>query len=212
MSDRLLERMGAACGILYVVLLIVGPSIGGLTSPVAFFLEVLAFLFFLFFLGRLWSALRRAEGGSEWLSATAFGAGLMAITIKLASAAPVLAARHRAGDGLDPQLARTLQDMNDASFVLTFFPLAVLLAAFAIVAMRSGALPRWLGWIAAVISVAFIAGGMAGSANLKSEWSGLPMILFTVWVIATSIVLIRREIEPRAAKTETPTGRAAPVG
>jgi hypothetical protein len=211
-SDRLLERMGAACGILYVVLLIVGPSIGGLTSPVAFFLEVLAFLFFLFFLGRLWSALRRAEGGSEWLSATAFGAGLMAITIKLASAAPVLAARHRAGDGLDPQLARTLQDMNDASFVLTFFPLAVLLAAFAIVAMRSGALPRWLGWIAAVISVAFIAGGMAGSANLKSEWSGLPMILFTVWVIATSIVLIRREIEPRAAKTETPTGRAAPVG
>jgi hypothetical protein len=160
----------------------------------------------------LWSALRRAEGGSEWLSATAFGAGLMAITIKLASAAPVLAARPRAGDGLDPQLARTLQDMNDASFVLTFFPLAVLLAAFAIVAMRSGALPRWLGWIAAVISVAFIAGGMAGSANLKSEWSGLPMILFTVWVIATSIVLIRREIEPRAAKTETPTGRAAPVG
>ena len=211
MSDRLLERIGAACGILYVVLLILGPSIGGLTSPVAFFLEVLAFLFFLFFLGRLWSALRRAEGGSEWLSATAFGAGLMAITIKLASAAPVLAARHRAGDGLDPQLARTLQDMNDASFVLTFFPLAVLLAAFAIVAMRSGALPRWLGWIAAVISVSFIAGGMAGSANLESEWAGLPMILFTFWVIAASVVLIRRAGEPRPVEKGTPARGAAPV-
>jgi hypothetical protein len=211
-SDRLLERMGAACGILYVVLLIVGPSIGGLTSPVAFFLEVLAFLFFLFFLGRLWSALRRAEGGSGWLSATAFGAGLMAITIKLASAAPILAARHRVRDGLDLQLARTLQDINDASFILTFFPLAVFLAAFAIVAIRSGALPRWLGWIAAVISAAFIAGGMAGSTDLESEWAGLPMILFTIWVIATSVVLIRRAGESRPVEKDASVGGAAPVG
>lgn len=207
MSDRLLERMGAACGIVYVVLLIVGPSIGGLTSPVAFFLEVLAFLFFLFFLGRLWSVLRRAEKGSGWISTTAFGAGLMAVTIKLASAAPVLAARHMAGDGLDPQLARTLQDMNDASFALTFFPLAVLLATFAIVTIRSGALPRWLGWTAAVIAVSLIAGGTAGSADLESEWAGLAMLLFMLWVLAASVVLILRAGEPRPVQTEAP-----PVG
>jgi hypothetical protein len=212
MSDRSLERTGAACGIVYVVLLMVGPSIGGPTSRVAFSLEILGFLFFLFFLGSLWSALRRAEGGSGWLSLTAFGAGLMSVTIKVASAAPVLAARHRSG-GLDPQLARTLQDINDASFFLTFFPLAVLLAAFAIVAIHSGALPRWLGWIAAVMCVAFLAGGLAGSADLGSEWAGLPMILFTVWVVATSVVLIRRAGEPRPVETEVSTGgRAAPVG
>jgi hypothetical protein len=91
-------------------------SIGGPDIRIVFFVEMLAFLFFLFFLGDLWSALRRAEGGSGWLSATAFGAGLMSVTIKVASAAPVLAAGYRAGDGLDPQLARTLQDINDASF------------------------------------------------------------------------------------------------
>jgi hypothetical protein len=45
--------------------------------------------------------------------------------------APLLAARYRASEGLDPQLARALQDMYDASFGLHFFPLAVLLAAFA---------------------------------------------------------------------------------
>ena len=107
MTDRILERMGAACGILYVVLLMAGPSIGGPTSRVAFSLEILGFLSFLFFLGSLWSALRRAEGGSGWLSATAFGAGLMSVTIKVASAAPVLAARYRA-DGLDPRLQKFL--------------------------------------------------------------------------------------------------------
>jgi hypothetical protein len=212
MSDRSLERTGAACGIVYVVLLMVGPSIGGPTSTVGFSLEILGFLFFLFFLGSLWSALHRAEGGSGWLSATAFGAGLMAVTIKIASAAPVLAARYRAADGLDPQLARTLQDINDASFFLTFFPLAVLLVVFAIVAIRSGALPRWLGWIAAVLSAAFLAGGMAGSADLAFEWAGLPMILFTVWVIATSVVLIRRAGKPRPVDRDTQVGRAAPVG
>jgi hypothetical protein len=212
MSDRSLERMGASCGIVYVVLLIGGPSIGGPASRVGFSLEILGFLFFLFFLGSLWSALRRAEGGSGWLSATAFGAGLMSVTIKVASAAPVLAARYRAADRLDPQLARTLQDINDASFFLTFFPLAVLLAAFAIVAIHSGTLPRWLGWIAAVLATAFLAGGMAGSADLESDWAGLPMILFTVWVIATSVVLIRRAGESRPVDRDAHVGRAAPAG
>ena len=201
MSNHLWQRLGAACGIVYVVLLIGGNSIGGPDIQIVFLMEILAFLFFLFFLGNLWSALRRAEGGSGWLSATAFGGGLMSVTIKVASAAPILAARYRAGDGLDPQLARTLQDINDASFYLSFFPLAVLLAAFAIVAIRSGALPKWLGWIAAALGLAFIVGGMSGSAHLQSEWAGLPMILFTFWVIAVSVVLMRRAgATPSAAR------------
>jgi hypothetical protein len=212
MSDRLLERMGATCGIVYVVLLIGGDSLGGPTSSLAFSLEILAFLFFLFFLGSLWSAMSRAEEGSGWLSATAFGAGLMSVTIKVASAAPVLAARYRAPEGIDPQLARTLQDINDASFALTFFPLAVLLAAFAIVAVRSGALPGWLGWIAAGLSLAFLAGGLAGSANLAFEWAALPMLLYPFWVIATSIALIRRSGEPRPVEEDTPAGRVASAG
>jgi hypothetical protein len=135
--------------------------------------------------------MRRAEGGGGFLSATAFGAGLMSITIKLASAAPVLAARANSGE-LDPHVTAALQDINDASFDLTFFPLAAMLAAFALVAIRSAALPGWLGWAAAGLSVAFAVGGLVGSADLASDWAGLPMLIFTPWVIATSVVLIRR--------------------
>jgi hypothetical protein len=211
-SDRLWDQMGAVCGILYVVLIMVGNSIGGPTSTVALVVMFLAFTVFLFFLGSLWATLRRAEGGSGWLSTTALGGGLVAIAVKLVGDAPLLAARYRAGEGLDPQLARALQDMYDASFGLHFFPLAVLLAASAIVAIRSGGLPRWLGWAAAVISVALIAGAAVGSADFQSEWAGLPFLLFMLWVIAASVVLIRRAGEPWPAETEPPTGRTAPVG
>ena len=212
MSNYSWQRLGAACGIVYVVLLLGGSSIGGPNIQIAFLMEILAFLFFLFFLGNLWSALRRAEGGSGWLSATAFGGGLMSVTIKVASAAPILAARYRAGDGLDPQVARTLQDINDASFYLSFFPLAALLAAFAIVAIQSGALPKWLGWIAAALGAALIIGGMSGSADLQTEWAGLPMILFTFWVIAVSVVLFRRASQPLPTVGATGTSSVKETG
>jgi hypothetical protein len=211
MTDRFAQTLGGASGILYVVLLMAGGGLGGPGSQLAFSLEVLAFTLFLFFLGSLWGAMRRAEGGGGLLSATAFGAGVMSVTIKLASAAPVLAAR---ASELDPQLTKVLEDINDASFALTFFPLAAMLAAFALVAIRSAALPRWLGWAAAALSVAFAVGGLAGSADLGSDWAGLPMLIFTPWVIATSVVLIRRARRATAVTTVTdgPRSSAPPSG
>ena len=200
MTDRFAQTLGGVCGILYVVLLMAGDGLGGPGSQLALSLEVLAFTSFLFFLGSLWGAMRRAEGGGGLLSATAFGAGVMSVTIKLASAAPVLAARANAGE-LDPNITGVLEDINDASFALTFFPLAAMLAAFALVAIRSAALPGWLGWAAAALSVAFAVGGLAGSADLASDWAGLPMLIFTPWVIATSVVLIRRARSATAVAT-----------
>lgn len=51
MTDRLLERMGAACGIVYVVLVYLGSSIGDLKSStlstILVFLGLIIFLFFL---------------------------------------------------------------------------------------------------------------------------------------------------------------------
>ena len=190
MTDRFGQTLGGAAGIVYVVLLMAGDRLGGPASHLAFALEVLAFTCFLFFLGSLHAVMYRAEGG-RMLSTTALAAGVMAITIKLASAAPVLAARAHAGE-LDARMMGVLQDINNASFALTFFPLAAMLAAFALVATHSAALPGWLGWAAAALSVAFAVGGLAGSADLASDWAGLPMLIFTPWVIATGVVLIRR--------------------
>ena len=45
---------------------------------------------------------------------------------------------------LDPQLAKVLIEMNDYALLLTWAVDAVLFAAVAASALRTGALPRWL--------------------------------------------------------------------
>ena len=225
MFDRVVQRLGAASGVVYVVLLIAAGNIRGggevpttaagfaqsfaqaaadkTTFTIAWFLEALAFLCFLCFLGYLYRVLRRAEGEHGWLAAAAFGGGVMSIAIKLGSAAPIFAAFHRASEGLDPQIARALQDMNDASFFLSFYPLVVLLGAAAVVTFQHGALPRWLGWIAAVLAVALMAGATVG-VIAGVEDAGLPFLLFTLWIVMTSIVLVRRVGKPATAVSSAP--------
>ncbi|MBA3790350.1 MAG: hypothetical protein H0X23_03800 [Rubrobacter sp.] len=201
MFDRLLRRLGAASGIFYVVLLILGSDVlGGTETGAGILVELLGFAFFPFFLGSLWTCLRSAEGDGGWLSVTAFGGGLVALAVKLASVAPILAVR--ASEGIDPGIAKALIAMNGASFVITFLPLAVMLSATAIVAIRTGVLPRWLGWVAAVVALGLL-GALSAAVVSPSppEWVFLPMLLFALWVVATSIALIRRAGEPHPVET-----------
>ena len=220
MSNYLWQRLGAASGIVYVAVLL-GPDLiqGGPseeptmtaaeaiahscaittaaqpTDAVIPILHALGYLIFLFFLGSLWSALRRAEGGDGWLSAAAFGGGLVSLAVKFASGAASVAANFNACAGIDPQLWQVLQDMNNASFFFSFLPLAVLSAASAVVAIRFGApLPRWLGWMSAVLAVALLVEGMAGTIYTRDF--GLSFLLFMLWTVITSIALVRRAGQP----------------
>jgi hypothetical protein len=170
--------------------------------------EFLGFAFFPFFLGSLWACLRSAEREGGWLSATAFGGGLVAFAVKLASVAPILAVR--AGEGIDTGIAKVLIAMNGASFVITFLPLAVMLWAAAIVVVRTGALPRWLGWGAAVVGLGLL-GALAAVIVSPSppEWVFLPMLLFALWTVVTSIALIRRAGEPHLVETTRLSGEPA---
>jgi hypothetical protein len=206
------RRLGAASGIFYVVLPILGNDVLGTARPaIGLLVELVGFAFFPFFLGSLWACLRSAEGDGGWLSTAAFGAGLVALAVKLASAAPILAVR--ANEGMDPGIAKALIAMNGASFAITFLPLGVMLSATAIVAIRTGALPRWLGWVSAVVALGLIA---ALSASVVSpsppEWVFLAMLLYALWVVATSIVLIRRAGEPYPVETAPSPRQPARMG
>jgi len=181
MPDRILARLGAASGVLYVLALFGGSLFGGDTGRRV---ELVGMLLFLPFLGYLSGVLRQAEGANGWLATTALVAGLAAITIKLASAAPLLAADREA---TGTRLHDALVNVNDISFVLTMLPLAVLAAAAAAVALRTGVLPRWLGWLAAVTAPALVANGLF----FRSE-NGPAFLLFLLWLVATSVVLTLR--------------------
>jgi hypothetical protein len=190
-------------------LLILGSDVlGGTETGIGILVELIGFAFFPFFLGSLWVCLRSAEGASGWLSAAAFGGGLVALAVKLASAAPILAVR--ASEGIDPGIAKALIAVNDASFGITFLPLAVMLSATAIVAVRTGALPRWLGWASAVVALGLL-GALSAAVVSPSppEWVFLAMLLFALWTVATSIVLIRRAGEPHPVQTAHLAGEPA---
>ena len=87
MRGRIWPRLGALSGILFVVLLF-GPSSTGSDARIVVVLELIGLLFFIPFLGYVYGVLRQAEGEGAWLSATAFGAGLVDLTIKLGSIPP----------------------------------------------------------------------------------------------------------------------------
>ena len=98
--------------------------------------------------------------------------------------------------------------MNGVSFVLTWAIDAVLLAATAVVVFGTGALPRWLGWSAAVLSPALLVG-----VAFAHPLAFVPYVLTTLWIVATSIVLNRRAGELPGRKRHTARGNhVGPLG
>lgn len=213
--ERIAQQLGAACGILYMVLALFAVNVlnGGLlpdaNAPLAeiaahlaqhrptpmqwagIYIELIALLLFVVFVCNLWGVLRRAEGDPGWLSAIVLSAGVLTVAVKIASFSGPIAVVYRVG--VDPQLARTLIDMNDASFVITWATDALLVAATAIVVLRTGVMRRWLGWLGIVTSVALLV-----DVALNNSFSQL---LFLIWIVSTSIVLVRRAQQLRSILT-----------
>ncbi len=183
MQEQVWPRLGAISGVLYVVLLF-GPASTGSDARIVVVLELIGMLFFIPFLGYLYSILRRAEGEGGWLSATAFGAGLVDLTIKLGGIAPSFAAQQQ---GLDPQLHDALHKMNSVAFIVTMLPIGVMMAAVAVVILRTRVLPLWIGLLAALTAPACWVNGMF----LDVEF-GPASLLFLLWVTVASIALTLR--------------------
>jgi hypothetical protein len=219
MNNTSWEQIGAAGGIVFVVLQMGSQALiqlGGAEPPfdataeaiVAFFmarnsqlfalgdyLSSLSLIAFLWFLGSLWSALRRSEGESAWLSFVAVASGLMVVAAVSAGSGWSLAVFRR-DEGLEPRIARLLFDQGNFAFANAWVMLASLCLATGIVSLRTGALPRWLGW-----GGVLIAGGLLAARAVWAS-SGLvfvPFLLCYIWLIAISVVLIRR-----ARATESP--------
>ena len=214
------RRLAGVSGILFVALtytsVILGdtPILGGLGEPppdaggeewIAYFttshtalllksyLGLLAFCFFLIFVGGLCNAVWGAHERLQTLRLAAFGGGLTATALQMASSAVSWAGVRSAQiKELDPQMASVLREVNFILLVSAWFPLAVLLAATALGVALTQALPRWLGWAAGVLAV-----GLLGMALLMAVspyslvWIYVYM-LFALWIVITSSILIRR--------------------
>lgn len=203
MYERILPRIGAACGALFVVLLF-GLSSTGIDSTIVIVGELIGLLLFIPFTGYLCSLLREAEGPGDWLATTALGAGLVYIAIKLGSIAPGNAA-DRFEDGTATHQA--LDVMNSTAYIATMLPLSVFMAAVATVIVKTRVLPRWLGWLAAVTAPLLLVNGMF----LDAEF-GPAFLLFLLWTLLASVILTIRsgDVGSRSKAAQASTSDSSP--
>jgi hypothetical protein len=154
------------------------------------FLSALSIIAFLWFLGSLWGTLRGAEGDPAWLSFVAVGSGLLMLATISASGGGWALAIFRIEDQIDPQIARLLFDQGNFSFASMWVSLASFLFATGVVVLKNGGLPRWLAWAGIVIA------GLLLIARAFWAYPSMivfmPYVMFWLWLIATSISLVRR--------------------
>jgi hypothetical protein len=201
MTSTILPRLGAACGAIFAIVLFVasGDGSGAFSAPRAI-AGLAALTLFLPFLAYLCSLLRQAEGQNGWLASTTLTAGLAWIVLKIVSVTPALAL-HRANVADGTALHKLFDALDNGTTVISLYPLAVFCAATAILAFRTGVLPRWLAAAAALTAVALaVNGGFLEASFLPA------LLLFIAWTLAASLCLVRRAwqqpepiVEPRAA-------------
>jgi hypothetical protein len=214
MNDDRYVEYGAATGILFVVLSIVGfavviPTPPDLNAPSqewsSYFLAhhdavragivvlAVAMFGFIWFLGTLTSVLRIATGTPR-LPSIAFAGGILGAASLMVGIAAEAVAAYRP-QGMDPLITRALNDIFVLIGVAAIPAFAAFFAATALVILRTGAFPPWLGWLlvaAAVVQpLTFGAlftknGAFAGDGALGLF---VPLIVSLVAIFALSALL-----------------------
>jgi hypothetical protein len=148
---------------------------------------------FVFFVGVLRNVLRSAGEATAWLSAVAFGGGLIAAAGMLSFAGFGFALADTA-DTASPVATQAVHILSSDFFFLLAGGIAVLLIATGITVIRSGVLPVWLGWVALLLGIAAATPG-----------GFFAFLLFLVWTLIVSVMLWR------AAPAASPPPAAAPT-
>ncbi|HEV3165794.1 MAG TPA: hypothetical protein VGZ22_17330 [Isosphaeraceae bacterium] len=210
MNDRIWWRLAATSGILYVALGVahssggggigfgdsretiagwVGSTLGARgVNWIGVYSGILGLLCLVVFSAILAAAIRHRVGPQTWLSSLTFGAGLLAVAVKLTSLPAAFALAYRAHEGFEPQLAAALTDMNDFSFVLTWPLFALMIGTAAIGILRYASLPAWLGWSGVAAAVALF----AALPLAFGPGAFIAFITSSVWIVLASATMIVR--------------------
>ena len=161
-------------------------------------LTILGLLLFVVFLAALRNRINTAEGGSGALSAVVLGGGVATVVLLLATVLPNLSgaiAVQEETSTLTPEAAQAFSQIASGFYLAAFMSAAIPLGATALAILRTALLPRWFGWVTAVLAV----GMLVPFVN----WL-LFGLLFPIWVIVCSVMLVRGRTQTANARNREP--------
>jgi hypothetical protein len=221
-ADRRTTRIGAALGLLSIVLVATGFAVAAATettiasppSEVAAFyteaglartlaggiVEALGLLLFLPFAAVLTGRVRDGGLSGGLLAPTARMAATVYVTICLApgmsaGAAALWLAHHGSPDAV---VLTALNDLRVLSYFIALVAFALFLVTIGMAGHLTGRLPRWTGWWAVGNGVAIVAGLPWAAANLIDVFG----LLGLLWVVAVAVDLLRNPAVPRSVAVE----------
>jgi hypothetical protein len=116
------------------------------------FIGLVAITLLVFFGAYLRRVLRAAAGGEEMLSLVSF-IGIVLVAGGFALDSTIMFALAERADDIDPIGVQSLQALWDNDFLPILLGIILFLWATGISVLRSGALPKWLGWIMILLGI-----------------------------------------------------------
>ena len=116
------------------------------------FIGVAATVLLVFFGAYLRRFLRAAAGDGEMLSIVSF-IGIAIVAVGFAIDTTILIALSEAADDINPIAVQSLQALWDNDFVPIMLGVLLFLWATGLSVIRTGVLPKWLGWVMVVLGV-----------------------------------------------------------
>ena len=166
-------------------------------SIVAFFVFLAGILFLLAFFSVLRTRLVAAEGEAAGrLGALAYGSGVASAVFWVAAMAlfsgPALTADDTGRFHLDPNTFRLVSDTGYEFWVAAVVTGALVVWATSAVALRTGLLPRWFGWLGIIVGVIQLFAIVF-----------FPVFVYWGWILLAALMLARRTTGARSPTAPT---------
>jgi hypothetical protein len=232
MRETQWRRLGGVAGLLFVVLTLITVFIP-FTTPAADvptseivtvivddrtnlltfgYLLGLGAAVFMVFTAALYSLLRRGEGRTGGPSVIVLAGGIGTSLILVVSQAVLAATIYAADRDAEPEAIRALFELSTPLYTSSALMLTLFLAGTAFSLIPSRVLPRWLGWTAAALAIAFFVSLL--SIFSSAEGGGFLGVFFflgelglLVWILMVSIIMLRaRDIPPSQETPEATAG------
>lgn len=213
MTESGISRIGAATGVVSVVVTFIGFGVHGALptdttadavetyvkgvsasqAGIGNYLELLGYLLFLAFAAYLYAVGR--SGGTNsllWMNVLGLAAAITYVAISAFGIAGQVVMVNWANSGADPKTVLGAYLLDSAAFTLSFEIAALFLLAVGILLWTRPMALRLVGASGMLVGLVLFVTGLISTASIQSSSSQVGYVLFSLWTVVAGIYLLIR--------------------